>query len=89
MKKPTKLQYYRKFVNGFTVNELSAITGITVSSINKYETGVMDLNNASITIVKRLARALNCTTDDLTDSLDDIDKGLNSYDKNSNNKAKT
>jgi len=89
MKKPTKLQYYRKFVNGFTVNELSAITGITVSSINKYETGVMDLNNASITIVKRLARALNCTTDDLTDSLDDIDKGLNSYDKNSNNKVKT
>ena len=89
MKKPTKLQYYRKFVNGFTVNELSAITGITVSSINKYETGVMDLNNASITIVKRLARALNCTTDDLTDSLDDIDKGLNRYDKNSNNKVKT
>ena len=89
MKKPTKLQYYRKFVNGFTVNELSAITGITVSSINKYETGVMDLNNASITIVKRLARALNCTTDDLTDSLDDIDKGLNSYDKNSNNTVKT
>ena len=49
----------------------------------------MDLNNASITIVKRLARALNCTTDDLTDSLDDIDKGLNSYDKNSDNKVKT
>lgn len=89
MRKPTKLQYYRKFINGFTVNELSEMTGITVSSINKYETGVMDLNNASITVVKRLARALNCTTDDLTDSLEDLEKGLNSYDTNSNTKVKS
>lgn len=89
MKKLTKLQYFRKYKKGITVAELSKQTGIAVNTLTKYETGLLDLNNASITNVKRIAKVLGCTLEDLTDTLEEIDKGLSSYGENSNIEIKT
>ena len=85
----TKLQYFRKYKKGITVAELSKQTGIAVNTLAKYETGLLDLNNASITNVKRIAKVLGCTLEDLTDTLEEIDKGLSSYGENSNIEIKT
>ena len=89
MKKLTKLQYFRKYKKGITVAELSRQTGIAVNTLTKYETGLLDLNNASITNVKRIAKVLGCTLEDLTDTLEEIDKGLSSYGENGNIEIKT
>ena len=89
MKKLTKLQYFRKYKKGITVAELSKQTGIAVNTLTKYETGLLDLNNASITNVKRIAKVLGCTLEDLTDTLEEIDKGLSSYGENGNIEIKT
>lgn len=89
MKKLTKLQYFRKYKKGITVAELSKQTGIAVNTLTKYETGLLDLNNASITNVKRIAKVLDCTLEDLTDTLEEIDKGLSSYGENGNIEIKT
>lgn len=89
MKKLTKLQYFRKYKKGITVAELSKQTGIAVNTLTKYETGLLDLNNASITNVKRIAKVLGCTLEDLTDTLEEIDKGLSSYGENCNIEIKT
>lgn len=89
MKKLTKLQYFRKYKKGITVAELSKQTGIAVNTLTKYETGLLDLNNASITNVKRIAKVLGCTLEDLTDTLEEIDMGLSSYGENSNIEIKT
>lgn len=89
MKKLTKLQYFRKYKKGITVAELSKQTGIAVNTLTKYETGLLDLNNASITNVKRIAKVLGCTLEDLTDTLEEIDKGLSSYGENSSIEIKT
>lgn len=72
MRKPTKLQYYRKYINGMTLKELSEKAGVNINTLITYDNGRKDLNNASVIFVKKLARALNCTIDDLTDSLEEI-----------------
>lgn len=70
MKKPTKLAYYRRYVNGYTINELCEITGIPLGTMRRYDSGDLDLNNASVSNVKKLAKALHCTIDDLTDDVE-------------------
>ena len=72
MRKSTKLQYYRKFVNGMTLKELAEKAGVNINTLITYDNGRKDLNNASVTFVRKLARALNCTIDDLTDSLEEL-----------------
>ena len=72
MRKATKLQYYRKFVNGMTLKELAEKAGVNINTLITYDNGRKDLNNASVIFVKKLARALNCTIDDLTDSLEEL-----------------
>ena len=72
MRKATKLQYYRKFVNGMTLKELAEKAEVNINTLITYDNGRKDLNNASVIFVKKLARALNCTIDDLTDSLEEL-----------------
>lgn len=74
MKKPTKLAYYCKYVNGYTIAELCEKTGIPLGTMRRYVSGDLNLNNASVSNVKKLAKALNCTIDDLTDDIEDDSK---------------
>ena len=45
---------------GLTQKELSELSEINLKTIQKYEQGVIDINNANIYTLYKLANALNC-----------------------------
>lgn len=45
---------------GLTQKELSELSGINLKTIQKYEQGVIDINNANIYTLYKLANTLNC-----------------------------
>ena len=58
------LKYARKYAR-MTQQELADKSGVNLRSIQNYEQGFKDLNNAKAVTVLRLARALNCDITDL------------------------
>lgn len=50
---------------GLTQRELAALSGVKLRSVQLYEQGQMELEKASVSTVRSLARALGCTIDDL------------------------
>lgn len=60
----TKLQIIRK-ARGFTQQELSKVSGVTLRMIQLYEQRQNDINKAQVNVVVSLARALGCDVEDL------------------------
>lgn len=65
-KEPTRLQIIRKR-NGFTQNELSKLSGVSLRSIQMYEQRNKDINKAQLETVNNLAQALGCSIEDLVE----------------------
>lgn len=59
-----KLKQYREAA-GITQAELAKLTGISVRVIQNYEQGTRPLNGARAITVYQIAKALNCTVEDL------------------------
>ena len=64
IQRKTKLQMIRK-ARGFTQQELSEASGVTLRMIQLYEQRQNDINKAQVTVVVSLARALGCDVEDL------------------------
>ena len=62
----SKLQLIRKS-SGLTAQALADKSGVNFQMIQKYETGVKDINKAAVATVKALANALGCRIEDLID----------------------
>ena len=60
----TKLHIIRK-ARGFTQQELSDASGVTLRMIQLYEQRQNDINKAQVNVVVRLARVLGCDVEDL------------------------
>lgn len=58
------LAYYRK-LSGISQQKLSELSGVSKRTIEKYEQGENDINNARVTIVFKLAKALSCNIEDI------------------------
>ena len=46
-------------------SKLAELSGVNIRMIQHYEQGVKDINKAQAVTVYKLARALNCTVEDL------------------------
>lgn len=68
MNKTNKLKERRQ-AEGLTQTQLAERTGITLLMIRKYEQGQRDINKAQCNTVLRLAKALNCTIEDIIDGV--------------------
>jgi len=64
IQRKTKLQIIRK-ARGFTQQELSKVSGVTLRMIQLYEQRQNDINKAQVNVVVSLARALGCEVEDL------------------------
>ena len=62
--KPSKLQTIRK-ARGFTQQQLSEVSGVTLRMIQLYEQKQNDIGKAQVNTVLSLAKALGCTVEDL------------------------
>ena len=63
----TKLQEKRKAA-GLSQSQLAALVpDLKVRTLQRYEQGVLDLNQAAAVTVYRLAQALGCQLEDLLD----------------------
>ena len=62
----SKLHMIRK-ARGFTQQQLSEVSGVTLRMIQLYEQRQNDLNKAQVNVVIRLAKALGCDVEDLID----------------------
>lgn len=60
----TNLKRIRKAA-GFSQSKLAEVSGVNLRMIQYYEQGAKDINKAEALTVYRLARALNCTVEDL------------------------
>ena len=65
-KRKTKLYEIRK-ARGFTQQQLSEASGVTLRMIQLYEQKQNDISKAQVTVVIRLAKALGCEVEDLID----------------------
>ena len=63
-RRKTKLHQIRKS-RGFTQQELSEVSGVSLRMIQLYEQRQNDINKAQVTVVINLARALGCDVEDL------------------------
>ena len=63
-RRKTKLREIRK-ARGFTQQELSEASGVSLRMIQLYEQRQNDINKAQVTVVINLARALGCDVEDL------------------------
>jgi transcriptional regulator with XRE-family HTH domain len=63
------LQKIRK-LRGLSQNGLVIRSGVSRSLITKYESGERNINKASVDTVYKLAKALNCSMEDIIDLLD-------------------
>lgn len=64
--KKSKLSQIRK-ARGFTQQELSEASGVTLRMIQLYEQKQNDISKAQVTVVLNLAKALGCEVEDLID----------------------
>ena len=62
----TKLYEIRK-ARGFTQQQLSDASGVTLRMIQLYEQKQNDISKAQVTVVINLAKALGCEVEDLID----------------------
>ncbi len=62
----SRLQDIRK-ARGFTQQQLSDVSGVSLRMIQLYEQKQNDINNAQVNIVISLAKALGCDVEDLID----------------------
>ena len=62
--KKAKLHQIRK-ARGFTQQQLSEASGVTLRMIQLYEQGQNDIQKAQVHVVLRLAQALGCDVEDL------------------------
>ena len=60
----TFLQQLRK-ERGYTQQDLCSLSNISISTIQKLESGVNNIRNANVSIVMALARALNISVEEL------------------------
>ena len=60
----TFLQQLRK-EKGYTQQDLSSLSEVAISTIQKLESGVNNIRNANVSIVMALARALNISVEEL------------------------
>ena len=63
-KEKTRLYQIRK-VRGFTQQQLSDASGVTLRMIQLYEQRQNDINKAQVHVVVNLAKALGCDIEDL------------------------
>ena len=63
------LQKIRK-LRGLSQNGLVIRSGVSRSLITKYESGERNINKAYVDTVYKLAKALNCSMEDIIDLLD-------------------
>lgn len=52
---------------GLTQKQLAEKSGVSLSTIQKYERGAKDINNAGLNVVMALCKALGCSVADLRD----------------------
>ena len=64
--KVSKLKLLR-IQRGLKQSELSELSGVPVKCIGNYEQLRRDINKAQVCIVCKLAKALNCSIEDLLD----------------------
>lgn len=60
----THLEYWRK-MRGLTLEQLAERAGTTINTISRFENGIRDIGNASADTVKRLAKALDVSMEEL------------------------
>ena len=65
-KRKSKLSDIRK-ARGFTQQQLSKASGVTLRMIQLYEQRQNDISKAQVTVVIDLAKALGCEVEDLLD----------------------
>ena len=65
-RRKTKLHQIRK-ARGFTQQELSEASGVSLRMIQLYEQRQNDINKAQVTVVINLARVLGCDVEDLVE----------------------
>jgi len=65
-RRKTKLHQIRK-ARGYTQQELSEASGVSLRMIQLYEQRQNDINKAQVTVVINLARALGCDVEDLVE----------------------
>jgi transcriptional regulator with XRE-family HTH domain len=58
-------------VKELTARELSELSGVSATSIRKYELAERDINKASGIILYKLSKVLDCTIEDLLE-IDDL-----------------
>ena len=63
------LQKIRK-LRGLSQNGLVIRSGVSRSLITKYESGERNINKASVDTIYKLAKALNCSIEDIIDVSD-------------------
>lgn len=63
------LQKIRK-LRGLSQNGLVIRSGVSRSLITKYESGERNINKASVNTIYKLAKALNCSIEDIIDVSD-------------------
>lgn len=85
----TALQQIRK-EKGYTQQDLCNLSGVSISTIQKLESGVNDIRNANVSIVMALARVLNISVEELIKQSEKMksDKeriNMNNYESASNN----
>lgn len=56
---------YRRTLAGLSQQQLANLSGISKRTIEKYEQGENDINNARVNIVFKLAQALSCNIEDI------------------------
>ena len=64
--KKSRLHEIRK-ARGFTQQQLSEASGVTLRMIQLYEQKQNDISKAQVTVVINLAKALGCEVEDLID----------------------
>ncbi|MCD7847852.1 MAG: helix-turn-helix transcriptional regulator [Oscillospiraceae bacterium] len=62
----TNLKRFRSLY-GCSQSELSKLSGVSLRSIQMYEQRQKDINKASVDTVRRLAKVLGCTVEDLVE----------------------
>lgn len=62
--KMSKLKTIRQS-RGFSQSQLAELSGVNVRMIQHYEQGTNDITKAQVATVHQLAKALNCTIEEL------------------------
>ena len=60
----TFLQQLRKD-KGYTQQDLSTLSGVSISAIQKLETGVNKIENSNVSIIMAIAKVLNISIEEL------------------------